>query len=111
MLAVSKCFKNSEMTCLSCHDGHKNESIRAPQFYVKCETCHISASHNTCKLASTVNQNFLEINCINCHMPEQPSKAIMVIRKNESVPTSAHMRSHYISVYKDISKQILSANK
>lgn len=111
MLAASRCFKSSEMTCLSCHDGHKNESMQAVQFYVKCETCHKSASHNTCKLASTVNQDFLRINCINCHMPEEASKAIMVIRKNESIPTSAHMRSHYISVYKDISKQILSANK
>jgi hypothetical protein len=111
MLAASKCFNNSEMTCLSCHDAHANESTRAAQFYVKCESCHKPASHNTCTLASTVSQGFLENNCINCHMPEQASKAIMVIRKDESIPTSAHMRSHYIAVYKDISKQILSAKK
>lgn len=108
MLAASKCFKNSGMTCISCHDGHKNESKQTVQFYVKCETCHNSAAHNTCKLASTVRQDFLRINCINCHMPVEASKAIMVLRKNESIPTSAHMRSHYISVYKDISKRILS---
>jgi len=111
MLAVSKCFTNSEMTCLTCHDGHKIESRLAAQFYIKCETCHKSASHNTCKLASTVDQRVLETNCINCHMPEEASKAIMVIRGDESVPTSAHMRSHYITVYKDISNQILSAKK
>ncbi|WP_188934846.1 multiheme c-type cytochrome [Puia dinghuensis] len=111
MLAASKCFKNSEMTCLSCHDGHKNESMQAAQFYVKCETCHKSASHNTCKLTSTVSQDFLKTNCINCHMPEEASKAIMVIRKDESIPTSAHMLSHYIAVYKDISNQILSVKK
>ncbi|MDP4149208.1 MAG: multiheme c-type cytochrome [Bacteroidota bacterium] len=111
MLAASKCFKNSEMTCLSCHDGHKNESRQAAQFYVKCETCHKSALHNTCKLASTVSQDYLRINCINCHMPEEASKAIMVIRKGESIPTSAHMRSHFITVYRDISKQILSVQK
>ena len=108
LLAASKCFKNSEMTCLSCHDGHKNESTEAVQFYSKCETCHKTASHNTCSIAPSVTKTFLENNCINCHMPEQASKAIMVIRKDESIPTSAHMRSHYISVYKDISKQILS---
>lgn len=111
MLAASKCFQNSKMTCLSCHDAHKNESTQATQFYVKCQTCHTNALHNTCKLASTVNQNFLQNNCINCHMPEETSKAIMVIRQGESIPTSAHMRSHYISVYKDISKQILGLNK
>jgi len=111
MLSASKCFKNSEMTCLSCHDGHKNESALSAQFYVKCETCHTNALHNTCKLAPTVDTKFLETNCINCHMPEQASKAIMVIRKDESIPTSAHMRAHFISVYKDVSNQILSAEK
>ena len=111
MLAASKCFKNSDMTCLSCHDAHKNESALATQFYSKCETCHKSSSHNICKIASTVSQDFLKINCINCHMPEQASKAIMVIRQGESIPTSAHMRSHYISVHKEISKQILSEKK
>lgn len=35
----------------------------------------------------------------------------MVIRKGESVPAPAHMRSHYIAVYKDISDKILSAQK
>lgn len=111
MLAASKCFKNSQMTCLSCHDAHKNESAQAAQFYVKCETCHKSASPNDCKLASTVSRDLLRTNCINCHMPEEASKAIMVIRPGESIPTSAHMRAHYIAVYKDISKKLLTVQK
>jgi hypothetical protein len=111
MLAASKCFKNSQMTCLSCHDGHKNESALAAQFYVKCEACHKSASHNDCRLASTISREILQTNCINCHMPEEVSKAIMVIRQGASIPTSAHMRSHYIAVYNDISKQILTVQK
>jgi len=111
MLAASKCFLNSQMTCLSCHDAHKNESKQAAQFYVRCESCHSTTSHNTCKLASTVDQVFLRNNCINCHMPEEASKAIMVIRNGETIPTSAHMRSHFIAVYKDISNRILSAKK
>ena len=111
MLAASKCFINSQMTCLTCHDPHKNQSKLASAFYVKCETCHKSETHNTCKLASTVSRNFLTANCVNCHMPEEASRAIMVIRKDESVPTSAHMRSHFIAVYKDISDKLLSARK
>jgi hypothetical protein len=111
MLAASKCFQNSQMTCLSCHDAHKNESQQAAQFYVKCEACHSPASHNTCKLAATVSQVVLRANCINCHMPEEASKAIMVIQKNESIPTSAHMRAHYIAVYKDISDRIFKTQK
>lgn len=111
MLAASKCFMNSEMTCLTCHDAHKNESMQTMQFFAKCETCHSNDLHNTCKLASTVNQAFLRNNCINCHMPEEASKAIMVIRNGQSIPTSAHMRSHYIAIYKDISNRILSAQK
>jgi len=111
MLAASKCFKNSQITCISCHDAHKNESAQAAQFYVKCETCHKSASPNDCKLASTVSRDILRTNCINCHMPEEASKAIMVIRPGESIPTSAHMRTHYIAVYKDISKKLLTEQK
>lgn len=111
LLTASKCFKNSQMTCISCHDGHKNESSQVAQFYVKCEACHKDASHNTCKLTQTVLPSVLRANCINCHMPEQASWAIMVIRKGESVPAPAHMRSHYIAVYKDISDKILSAQK
>jgi hypothetical protein len=41
-------------------------------------------------------------------MPEQASKSIMVLRQGESVPTSAHMRSHYIGIYTDISNRILN---
>jgi len=111
MLAASKCFRNSTMTCLTCHDAHKNQSAQAAQFYVSCETCHSSSSHTDCKLASSVSRDVLRTNCISCHMPEEASKAIMVIRNGQSIPTSAHMRSHYIAVYKNISNQILSARK
>ncbi len=111
MLAASKCFKNTTMTCLTCHDAHKNESTQAMEFYQKCETCHKSSLHNVCALTSSVSPKFLEVNCINCHMPEEASKAIMVIRQGESVPTSAHMRSHFISVYKNIAQQILHSKQ
>ncbi len=111
MLAASKCFIGSQMTCLTCHDGHKNESRMAAQFYVKCETCHSTAAHNSCKLASSVSRSWLTANCVNCHMPEQASKAIMVIRKDQTFPTSAHMRAHYIAIYKDVSDKLLSERK
>jgi hypothetical protein len=111
MLAASKCFRNSQMTCLSCHDAHKNQSTQAAQFYVSCEGCHKAGSSADCKLAASEGRDVLRTNCINCHMPEAASKAIMVIRNGQSVPTSAHMRSHYIAVYKEVSNQILSARK
>ena len=111
MMASSACFKNSEMTCLTCHDAHKNESKSAEAFYTKCESCHNAQRHIKCKIANQVSNDFLKNNCINCHMPEEASKAIMVIRQGESIPTSAHMRSHYISVYKDISQKILGEKK
>lgn len=110
-MAASRCFQNSQMTCLTCHDAHKNESTMAAGFYTKCESCHTSSAHNLCKLATSVSMDFLKARCIDCHMPEQASKAIMVIRKNETVPTSAHMRTHFISIYKDLSRQILAAKK
>lgn len=105
MLSKSKCFTMSDMTCITCHDAHKNESKSLEVFTQKCINCHNNANNKVCKLTGKTNQAFLINNCIDCHMPEQPSKAIMVLRQGESIPTSAFMRSHYISVYPEVSQK------
>lgn len=105
MMAASKCFKGSQMTCISCHDAHQNQYEQVQVFVSKCQGCHSEKKHNECRLSSEVSADFLKQNCIDCHMPEQPSKTIMVLRQGESVPTSAFMRSHYIAVYPEEAKK------
>jgi hypothetical protein len=111
MMSASKCFKGSGMTCLTCHDPHKNESTKLLSFASKCMTCHAEATNKQCKLSHQLSKNFLMQNCIDCHMPEEPSKAIMVLREGASIPTSAYMRSHYIAVYSDVANKKLSTNR
>src|SRR5580658_2671886 len=64
-LRMSACFKNSQMTCLTCHDPH--ESYRGPgstERYLKvCESCHEGVKHTTSLPPSA--------NCLDCHMPKR----------------------------------------
>ena len=65
-LKQSSCFKNSEMTCISCHDPHKSvTSLEKNYFDNKCMQCH-----DVCDDEQTQN-------CTSCHMPESSSSDIM----------------------------------
>ena len=105
MLSASKCFKKSKLTCITCHNSHNSERGDLYAFAVKCQSCHNKNGEPICKLAHQLTEEQLKKNCINCHMPQERSKAIMVLREGENVPTSAYMRSHYITVYQEESKK------
>ena len=107
MMAASKCFKMSNMTCNSCHSPHENETGKKEIFSQRCISCHNAEKNNQCKAIHS-SDKILTKNCIDCHMPEQRSRAIMVLLQGEDVPTPAYMRSHYISIYKEESKKLLA---
>jgi Flp pilus assembly protein TadD len=67
-LSFSACFRNSAMTCLTCHDPHVEQHGAASEArYVKvCESCHQSARH-TAPMASGAD-------CVSCHMPKRRSQ-------------------------------------
>lgn len=111
MLSASKCFNLSEMTCSSCHSAHDNEIGKLEVFSQRCMNCHSVSKNNFCKMVNQVSAEKLKKNCIDCHMPEQSSRAIMVLLQGQSIPTSAVMRSHFISIYPEETKQILSGVK
>jgi len=46
-------------------------------------------------------------NCIDCHMPELTSRAIMVLQQGDNAPTPASMRTHFITVYPEETKKYL----
>ena len=111
LLAASKCFKNSQMTCLSCHSPHEKETGQLQTFSQRCTSCHNNENNNgthlpvckmTGKLGATISNN-----CIDCHMPEQPSKAIAMLLQGNDVPAQAMMRSHLIKIYPEESKKYL----
>jgi len=106
LLASSKCFQASQMTCSTCHNPHRNEEGMLAEFSARCMNCHNPGHNNFCKLKDKEKYNIVR-NCIDCHMPELTSGAIMVMLQGESVPTPASMRTHYITTYPEETKKYL----
>ena len=65
-LKQSSCFQNSDMTCITCHDPHKNvKNLSSTYFDNKCMQCH-----DVCEDEEVQN-------CASCHMPNSTSTDIM----------------------------------
>ena len=78
LLKASRCFTMSNsMTCGTCHDTHKNQRNQKEFFSGKCISCH-NTSETSFKTTGHTGITSIEKNCIDCHMPVQPSKIISV---------------------------------
>lgn len=110
LLAMSKCYQLSAMTCLSCHDVHKNESNQVAVFSQRCVSCHTDGHQKKCKMTTEIGVG-IQQNCIDCHMPKQPSHAVAVYLQNASSPTPALMRTHYVKSYPEETKKFLQQQK
>ena len=70
-LRKSACFRNSQMTCLTCHDPHDiPHGPEATAHYVEaCLRCHQGVKHTvTLPAAST---------CLTCHMPKRRTEDVV----------------------------------
>jgi hypothetical protein len=85
LLQASKCFKQSNMTCNTCHNSHQNERGNSVLFSSRCITCH-DVNRDNFKTNAHVGAADITKNCIDCHMPQQPSKSIAVQLQGESRP-------------------------
>lgn len=111
LLRASPCFKNSiTMTCTTCHNTHENERGNTLLFSQRCMDCHGKGPGKDCKLKKTVGKA-INKNCVDCHMPLQPSRAISVRLQGTGMPVSALVRSHFISIYPDEAKRIINELK
>jgi hypothetical protein len=110
LLALSKCFKMSNLTCINCHNVHDNEQGKIEVFSQRCITCHNEAHGKVCKMSSSIGLG-INKNCIDCHMPKQLSHAVAVYLQGEDRPTSAFMRTHYIKVYPEETSKYLKQIK
>ena len=92
LLARSRCFQQSDMTCSSCHDVHREQ--RDPvALSGKCLTCHVPQN---CDLFPTRGQA-LTGKCVDCHMPVLPSTSVIANRVGQRIHQP--VRSHWIKVY------------
>ena len=94
LLARSRCFQSSQMTCLTCHDVHRTQRDPA-ELSGKCLTCHQLQS---CGLFPKEG-NKLAGRCVDCHMPVQPSN--LIVSSLQKTQERAMVRNHWIRVYED----------
>jgi hypothetical protein len=92
LLARSRCFRSSPMTCTTCHDVHRTQ--RDPVVLSgRCLSCH---QEQSCGLYPTRGRA-LAGKCVDCHMPLQTSNAI--ISGHEGRQERPQVRTHWIRVY------------
>jgi Flp pilus assembly protein TadD len=61
-LRMSKCFEQSQMTCLSCHNPHRAPKTESSYIQV-CQSCHQTVAH---KISLPKTET-----CLSCHMPKR----------------------------------------
>jgi hypothetical protein len=91
LLKQSRCYRSSNMTCLTCHDVHTAQHDVA-EFSKHCLTCHKPDSATFARPDHPVTKN-----CIGCHMPRQETNLIVFDWKGTSV--RPEMTNHWIKVY------------
>jgi hypothetical protein len=92
LLRSSPCFKNSQMTCSTCHDVHKPQRDIVAMSG-SCLTCHKTES---CGLFPKSGAR-LAGQCVECHMPNQTSNRVSVT--TQGVNLQPKFRNHLIKVY------------
>jgi hypothetical protein len=94
LLKRSRCYLASPaMSCSTCHDVHAPEQPAA-SYSSRCLSCHQATA---CGMAKTLGPKIAS-NCIDCHMPNQPTNAI--VAKTAGKEVRATMRTHWIRVYR-----------
>ena len=86
-LTVSRCYTESgeAMSCLTCHDPHRDDNQPAPYYEAKCLGCHSAktATQTHCRVNPTKD-------CLKCHMPKVPVAAL-----------HTSLTDHYIRVHRE----------
>lgn len=95
LLSQSKCYRSSQMTCLTCHDVHSQQ--RNPtELSGRCLACH---QEQSCGLF-VKRGHAIAGRCVDCHMPLQESNAIVSAFNGKT--ERAVVRTHLIRVYPEI---------
>jgi len=102
-LMKSKCYSMSDsLTCISCHDPHRDQRKHPEEFSVSCLKCHtVEACEERKTLGSAIDNR-----CIDCHMPARRDAQVRMEMGQGSV--SALIRDHHIGRWPEASEQIRS---
>ena len=94
LLSRSKCYRSSQMTCLTCHDVHRSQRD-VVELSGRCLNCH---QEQSCGLFPKQG-HALAGRCVDCHMPVQSSN--LIVSSLEGKQERAQIRNHWIRVYLD----------
>jgi hypothetical protein len=134
LLEASQCFLQSKtLVCTSCHDPHTKERDNLALLSERCMNCHSATDRGHgidataaggsgagatmrkrapfCRLSAIIDTKILAANCIDCHMPALPSKAITMVPQGQRMPVADLVRSHLIKIYPEETKKFLAALK
>jgi hypothetical protein len=104
LLQSSMCYKQSNITCNTCHNAHETEGNKMESFISKCMDCHQNSAHAATVIKENKqikrDYNLIGRNCIDCHMPLQTSKTIYFNNGAEIENMPYLIRTHKISIYK-----------
>ena len=108
LLRKSKCFRlSSSLTCNTCHHTHENERGKTELFSQRCTSCH-NANGDEFKTPAHSQVKTIEKNCIDCHMPSQPSRSIAVFLEGSEKLVASTLRTHFIGIYPEEIKKFMS---
>ena len=74
-LVRSACFRNSEMTCVTCHDPHRTPEDPKVYFKARCLECH--ENETSCSLDADRRAIANGNDCTACHMPQRRTDDIV----------------------------------
>jgi len=101
LLSESKCFlKSQTLTCVTCHDPHRNAGDDLSVYSKTCQSCHSNPDHHSLNVAETTSNSF-KSNCIDCHMPKQASRVVSFQLAGTNVNSSYLLRTHRIAIYNE----------
>jgi Cytochrome c554 and c-prime len=92
LLKMSRCFRESDMTCVTCHNPHQVQRDLAV-YSQSCLRCH--KAEQCGKFASMGAQ--IANNCIDCHMPLRKSQALFSNSNDQTLQLP--VRDHDIAIY------------
>jgi hypothetical protein len=103
-LSQSKCFEQSQMTCISCHDPHVHERDDVAIFSQRCLSCHEPSGHAE---AAAMGDRWKR-NCIDCHMPRRDDESTPIQVATGDKLKLIQLRDHLVAIYPEDSQQVLA---
>lgn len=87
-LALSRCFTEGKVTCMDCHNPHRNVEESPAAYNRVCASCHTTAGSRS-PVAARLCPVQPRGDCVSCHLPAQST----------GLPVQRQFHNHWIKVW------------